>query len=254
MILVMPLIELSEGMGGRKIKCLPELDEYYCKISEDPMLLVKLWRKENAKCIHIVDRDSFERRNNFMNTTVVTYLAEAVDIPLEYSSEFSDIEECRVLLNAGVYRIVLGELAIIDPIGVRKLITEFSPARVAFQCRVKNELVEFPVSGRTFDIKTFITLVKNFEGDRMVFYNEEIISKNLNYNFSKIEKIGFENNIKITLYEGVQNSQSLIELKNLRTQFIDSVIIGLPLYENKFPCQQIWRTAEAEKIELFFKD
>lgn len=254
MILVMPLIELSDGIGGIKIKCHPEVDEYYCRISEDPMLLVKLWRKENAKCIHIVDRDSYERRNNYINTTVVTFLADAVDIPLEYSSEFSNVDECRMLLNAGIYRIVLGELSIIDPIGVRELVREFTPARVAFQCRVSNGLVDFPVSGRKLDIKSFIDLVKSYEGDRMLYYDDEIINQDTNYNYSEIETIGAQHQIKITLFDGIKDSKALINLKNLNTQFIDSAIIGLPLYENKFPCQQIWRTAEAERIELFLNE
>lgn len=254
MILVMPLIKLSDGVGAIKIECSPELDDYYCRISEDPLLLVKLWRKENAKCIHIVDADSFEGKNNYLNSTAAVYLAESVDIPIEYSTEFYEIEECRVLLNSGIYRIVLNELSIADPIGVRKLIEEFTPSRVAFLCKLVVGMVHFPVSKLNYNISDYIKLIKSFGGDRIIFQDENCLSKNEDYSFNLIEQIGKTFGLKITLYEGINNSKSLIELKNQKTQYIDSVILGKPLYQNIFPCQHIWREAESQKISLFLEE
>mgnify|MGYP000919101545 CR=1 FL=1 len=254
MILVMPLIKLAEGVGAIKIQCLPEFDEYFCRISEDPLLLVKLWRKENAKCVHIVDTDSFERNNNYLNSTAAVYIAESVDIPIEFSSEFSDIEVCRALLNSGIYRIVLNELTIVDPINVRKLVEEFTPSRVAFLCRLVQGMVYFPVSNLYYNISDYLKLIKSFGGDRIIFHDETSLSKNEDYSFNLIEQIGKTFGIKITLYEGISSSKSLIELKKLNTQYIDSTILGIPLYQNIFPCQNIWREAESQKISLFLED
>lgn len=254
MILVMPLIKLAEGAGTIKIKCLPEFEEYFCRISEDPLLLAKLWRKENAKCIHIVDTDSFDQNYSDINSTVAVFIAESIDIPVEFSSEFSDIEQCRAILNSGVYRIVLNELAISDPFNVRKLVQEFTPSRVAFFCKLVDGMVHFPISNLRYNIPDYLKLIKNFGGDRIIFYDETSLSKNEDYSFNLIEQIGKTFGIKITLYEGITSSKSLIELKNLNTQYIDSTIIGIPLYQNIFPCQNIWREAESQKISLFFED
>lgn len=253
MILIMPLIELSDGMGTLKIKCRPELDDYYCHISEDPLLLAKLWRKENAKCIHVVDKDSIERKNNFLNITATTYLADSLDIPIEFSGEFATIDDCRMLLSSGIHRIILGEIAFVDPKGAAELIKEFTPARVAFLCRIEHGVVFFPTTGRSYNISEFLNIVKSFGGNRIVYFDEFIIHNQKNYDYSNIERLGEQAQLKITLYEGINNSQELIKLKNLKTKYIDSAIIGRPLYENKFPCQQIWRNAEAERIDLFFQ-
>ncbi len=254
MILVMPLIKLSDGVGAIKIQCSSELDDYYCRISEDPLLLVKLWRKENAKCIHIVDADSFKGKNNYLNSTAAVYIAESVDIPIEYSAEFSDVEECRVILNSGIYRIVLNELSIADQMGVRKLIEEFTPSRVAFLCKLVDGMVHFPVSNLNYNISDYLKLIKSFGGDRIILIDETCLSNNQDYSFNLIEQIGKTFGIKITLYEGISNSKSLIALKNLKTQYIDSTIIGIPLYQNLFPCQNIWREAESQKISLFLEE
>ena len=39
--------------------------------------------------------------------------------------------------------------------------------------------------------------------------------------------------------------EDLIKLQRNASEYVDSVIIGRALYENKFPCQRIWRVAEA---------
>jgi phosphoribosylformimino-5-aminoimidazole carboxamide ribotide isomerase len=36
-----------------------------------------------------------------------------------------------------------------------------------------------------------------------------------------------------------------MKLQNEAGNYVDSVIIGRALYENKFPCQKIWRVAES---------
>jgi len=54
------------------------------------------------------------------------------------------------------------------------------------------------------------------------------------------EKVG----IKITASGGISGYRDLISLLDLTSKGIDSVIIGRALYENKFPCQELWRIAE----------
>ncbi|MDP2037461.1 MAG: HisA/HisF-related TIM barrel protein, partial [Ignavibacteria bacterium] len=50
---------------------------------------------------------------------------------------------------------------------------------------------------------------------------------------------------KVTHSGGIGGSEDLLKLQREASSFVDSVIIGRALYENKFPCQKIWRVAEA---------
>jgi phosphoribosylformimino-5-aminoimidazole carboxamide ribotide isomerase len=50
---------------------------------------------------------------------------------------------------------------------------------------------------------------------------------------------------KITHSGGVRNKDELMDIQNLMPIGIDSVIVGRSLYENRFPCQKLWRVAES---------
>jgi phosphoribosylformimino-5-aminoimidazole carboxamide ribotide isomerase len=49
---------------------------------------------------------------------------------------------------------------------------------------------------------------------------------------------------KVTISGGVRNKDELMDIQKLIPIGIDSVIVGRALYENKFPCQKLWRVAE----------
>jgi phosphoribosylformimino-5-aminoimidazole carboxamide ribotide isomerase len=50
---------------------------------------------------------------------------------------------------------------------------------------------------------------------------------------------------RVTHSGGVSNMKELAKLNELSAFGVDSVIIGRALYENRFPCQKIWRIAES---------
>ena len=50
---------------------------------------------------------------------------------------------------------------------------------------------------------------------------------------------------KITHSGGIRNKDELLDLQSLMELGVDSVIVGRALYENRFPCQKLWRVAES---------
>ncbi|MDZ7763592.1 MAG: HisA/HisF-related TIM barrel protein [Melioribacteraceae bacterium] len=64
-------------------------------------------------------------------------------------------------------------------------------------------------------------------------------------NIELSNSIGAATGLKVTLSGGVGGYNDLINVDENRGEQIDSVIIGRALYENKFPCQKIWRVAES---------
>ena len=50
---------------------------------------------------------------------------------------------------------------------------------------------------------------------------------------------------KVTHAGGVRNKDELMDIQNLIPSGVDSVIVGRALYENRFPCQKLWRVAES---------
>jgi phosphoribosylformimino-5-aminoimidazole carboxamide ribotide isomerase len=66
-------------------------------------------------------------------------------------------------------------------------------------------------------------------------------------NIDLIKQIGSNVNCKITYAGGIKDKDDLFILQELSASYnLDSVIIGRALYENKFPCQKLWRKAEKD--------
>ncbi len=251
MVLVIPSIELSEGESVSYIQDDERIENYYSGISRDPMTLAMFWRKENAKCLHIFDNDSTD--NNFLNANAVLYIINSVDIPIQYSSCFRSIEDCRLFLNNGVYRIVIDELAVSDPEGVRGLINEFTPSRISFRMLVEKGFVFLPASKRYMKEIDFARKVVELGGNRIVYSSTEWCKDCNSRNLLELAKFGEEMNLKITINNAITNSEQLLQLNNLPSKAIDSCILGEPLYDNQFPCQKIWRMAEVEHKQMMLE-
>jgi phosphoribosylformimino-5-aminoimidazole carboxamide ribotide isomerase len=64
--------------------------------------------------------------------------------------------------------------------------------------------------------------------------------------FTVLKNIGTLTNMRITVGGGVGGPKQLWDLQQLTSIGLDSVIVGRALYENRFPCQRMWRTIEAK--------
>jgi phosphoribosylformimino-5-aminoimidazole carboxamide ribotide isomerase len=51
--------------------------------------------------------------------------------------------------------------------------------------------------------------------------------------------------MRITASGGISGLDDLMKIQELEPLGVDSVVIGRALYENRFPCQEIWRLSEA---------
>src|SRR5690606_20949986 len=71
--------------------------------------------------------------------------------------------------------------------------------------------------------------------------------------FDSLERIATESGLRVTAAGGIANARQLWELQKLESCGVDSVVIGRALYENCFPCQKIWRIAEADLEQKFMQ-
>ena len=58
------------------------------------------------------------------------------------------------------------------------------------------------------------------------------------------KKIAVETGLKVTAAGGISSYSDLKQLQGLEVFGVDSVMMSRALYENKFPCQAIWRMQE----------
>lgn len=247
-ILVIPSIDIKDGKTVRVVQGIAELG---CKdYGNDPIEMAMLWRAENAKVIHVVDFDS-SHQHSHKNFELLGNICQSVIIPIEFGGGINSLEDAELAFDLGVFRLVIGSLAFENRNEFIKIFEKFGPKRISAAIDViNNELV---IHGR--QKKTGISVIeysKSLTGigiDRFVVTDVLRNGMMQGPNIELCKNIYQETGIKVTLSGGISNYQELKKVQENSIFGIDAVIIGRALYENKFPCQKIWRVAETDMFD-----
>lgn len=246
MILVIPSMRLVNGACANSIIGEQGTELLYSEYSENPLKLCGLWRRENARTLHLVDVDSFNGENSELNINAALYMSQDIDIPIQYYADFRSIAECKCLLDNGIYRVLISRLALEYPDSVRGLIAKYRSSRVSFCVVTQNNSVSFSNIGIKTDINEFAKLVKTIGGDRLVWGDTDWMDSDGLEFLEDAAQFAQSSGLKITLLNAANNPRQLWRLNELTRYGIDSVVMGKSLYENRFPCQAIWRKIEAK--------
>ncbi len=246
MILLIPSIDLSNGHCARCIMGEPGTENMYSLISDHPFELARLWRRENAKTLHITDLDSMKGRDNSENYKTILEIVKSVDIPIQLLSNYHTIEECRFWLEHGIYRVIVNELIYTDPEGIRALVEEFTPSKVVVGIRAKNGQVVFPTLKKQVSDTEYALYAKELGIKRLVYTDISWEGSLAGPDFEMLRRIAKESGLRVTEAGGIASPEQLWKVQELHKDGVDSATVGRALYENRFPCQQIWRQVEAQ--------
>jgi len=248
MILILPAIDIKDGKCVRLVQGAPGTEKVY---SNEPAQMAILWRGENAKTLHVVDLDgAFE--GHLRNLEAIRKIVDAVDIPVQLGGGIRSYDEVRQLFEIGVYRVVLGTAAIEDPELVRRAIKDFGARKIAVGIDAKNGVVM--TQGWKHDSGVdAISLALNMKslGVCRIVYTDILRDGMLTGpNFEAIKEMAVRSGLKVTASGGVSGFKDLIRMQEMEKFGVDSVIVGKALYEDKFPCQALWRQNEKELKDL----
>jgi phosphoribosylformimino-5-aminoimidazole carboxamide ribotide isomerase len=243
MFLVIPEIVLEDGHCSYCIQGESGMDRHYERLSDKPEELCKLWRRENAKALHIVDLDSYRGLDNSQNIELLKYISKSVDILIQLSTFERPVAKIREFLENGVYRVIVDDIILEDKVGMRQLIDDYTASRVALNVEVFQGNSIF---GHHESVYSDLELAKHAReiGINRAYYYDRLLP--LDHDLGRILHFAKETKMRITVVEGANDHRELIKLQDNFMNGIDSVTIGKAMYENKFPCQKIWRKIEAE--------
>ena len=243
-LLVIPSVDIKNGKTARVVKGIPELN---CKeYGNDPVEMARIWRAENAKLIHVVDFDGSadHTRKNFK---IIEEICSSVIIPVEFAGGIRNLDDAKAIMETGISRLVVSTMAIENRKDFTKALELFGPLKLVISLDIVEE--EIVIRGRK--IRTGITYL-DFAKEMSELGVERFIVTDVNRNgmmngpnIEMSKKVAEITGAKITHSGGVRNKDELMDLQNLMPLGIDSVIVGRALYENRFPCQKLWRVAES---------
>ncbi len=234
MLLIIPAIEIKGG------KCLRVVQGVHGNIStDDPIEMAKLWRKENAKSLHLTDVDG-SPEGRLVNTGLIEKMVQTVDIPIELGGELKGFDEIQKAINLGMYRVTIGSSMIDEPELLKRIIAAFGPSKIVLgivipttdKIAAERAAISTSLKAREFGIKRIVYTDIVHEG----------ITKHPNY--ETIRDLAQQTGMRITVTGGVSGLEDLLKLQDLEPYGVDSVVIGRAMYENRFSCQGIWRISE----------
>ncbi len=248
MLLIFPSIEISQNCCVQLVR---GQEGEVRSFSIDPVQMAILWRGENAKTLHIVDKDG-AAEGKIKHKDLIRRMVQAVDIPIQVGGGLRSYEEVDELFQLGVYRVIIGTASVEQPELVERLVKQFGSRKIAIgiDCRNdrvlisdhKTETVLSPLQHALRMAKLGVSriLVSIRKGDS----DEHVLE------IDTLQDLAQKTGIRITAWGGVKDYHDLIKLQELEKYGVDSVIIGQPLYQNTFPCQGLWRLNEQQLTDL----
>ncbi|MBI5464299.1 MAG: 1-(5-phosphoribosyl)-5-((5-phosphoribosylamino)methylideneamino)imidazole-4-carboxamide isomerase [Ignavibacteriales bacterium] len=242
MLLIFPSIEIQNNQCARQIRQAAGSPIAY---PTDPVKMAVIWRGENARTLHVVDMDGV-REGHILNAECICAMVQAVDIPIQVSGGLRTYEEIRDVLALGVYRVVIGTAATREPGLIERLVKEFGTRKIAIGIDSKNGKMWIEGGKVEADITPleFAMVMKKVGVSRIVFSERNPQTNEHLLPIETLRELAMKTNARLTLWGGVNNYRDLVELQGCEKFGVDSVIIGKPLYENRFPCQALWRLNE----------
>ncbi|MCU0343379.1 MAG: 1-(5-phosphoribosyl)-5-[(5-phosphoribosylamino)methylideneamino] imidazole-4-carboxamide isomerase [Ignavibacterium sp.] len=243
-LLVIPSIDIHNRKTVRVVQGIPELE---CKeYGNDPVEMAMIWRAENAKMLHVVDfNGAFDHSKE--NYEVIKNICSSVIIPIEFAGGIRSIDDAEAVFDLGVYRIAINTMALENRAEFIKLFEKFGPTKVVLSLDFLQGNLVTRGRQKKSDLN-YISFTKEMVElgiDRCIVTDVSRNGVMQGPNISLSREIAEQCNIKVTHSGGLRNKDELLDLQQLIPIGVDSVIIGRAFYENRFPCQKLWRVAES---------
>lgn len=131
---IYPAIDLKSGLCVRLYQgCYDQVTVY----EKDPIKLAKSFAEQGATIMHVVDLDG-AKEGKSMNLDLILKMALESAIKIQMGGGIRTKQQVNDLIRQGIYRVVLGSIAVLKPQDVKEWIREFGPERIvlAFDVRM----------------------------------------------------------------------------------------------------------------------
>lgn len=131
---VIPAIDLKSGRCVRLYRGDYHRETVY---SDDPLAVALGWQEQGAPRLHVVDLDGAVL-GQLVNLEVIAAIVARLAIPVQVGGGIRDEATARMLLTAGVSRVVIGTAAVQEPSLVYSLCQRYGSGQVVVAVDVRD--------------------------------------------------------------------------------------------------------------------
>ena len=226
-MIIIPAIDLKEGECVRLRQGIMEDNTVY---SDNPVEVAKKWEHMGADIIHVVDLDG-AIAGKPVNQKIIKEITESVDIRIQVGGGIRDLKTVEEYINIGVYRIVLGTIAIKNPLLIEDACNSY-PGQIAVGIDAKDGMVAIKGWTEKTEEKAtdFATELEDL-GVSVIIYTD--ISRDgmlTGPNISAVKEMAMSLSIPIIASGGVSSLDDLVALHALEDLGVEGAIVGKALY------------------------
>lgn len=155
-MIIYPAIDL---MAGRCVRLRQGAFDQATHYSDDPAAALAEFAAAGAEWVHVVDLDG-ARAGQPVQHGAIAGLASGASAKLQVAGGFRAAEQVAAMLDAGVGRVVIGSLALIDPAAVQAMIERFAADRITLALDVAMVDGEPIVAGAGWTVSSGRTLAQ----------------------------------------------------------------------------------------------
>lgn len=233
-IRIIPAIDIIDG------KCVRlQQGDYTQKTiyNDNPLEVAKMFEDAGIRYLHLVDLDG-AKAGKVINWEVIENITNKTQLKVDFGGGVKTRETFKNLIDAGVYKINVGSLAVLEPKLFTSWIQDFGDA-VILSADVKEEKIAINGWEKDSELDIYDML-------------EQYTSKGLQQVVcTDISKDGMLKGPSIALYEKIMDQfpdlklvasggvANIEDVERLNEMELDGVIIGKALYENRISLKQL---------------
>lgn len=241
MLLVLPAIDIK---GGRCVQMVQGVEGF--AYSDDAVEIARLCRLENAKTLHVTDIDG-ALTGRPVNTETIRKVVASVDIPVSVGGGLRTFDDVQAAFEFGAYRVRIATMMIENPDAAAQAIETYGPTKVILSIDAMDGIAATRGWTESSGLPALtVALNARALGFRRLVYTDIHLDGTLRgVNLPMLRELAEKTGMRVTSAGGVGGLDDVMKIQELEGLGVDSVVIGRALYQNKFPCQALWRMCEA---------
>ena len=224
-MIIVPAVDLKNGKCVQLVQGEPGTEQV---IIDNPDEVAMQWIQKGAKRLHIVDLDG--ALGSGENLNIVKKIIEKSDVPIQMGGGIRTLDDAKKLLDAGIFTVIIGTMAIKHPEYITQLSDEYGSERICVSLDSKDNKVV--THGWTeFTDKTPLEYAKIFEekeAGSILFTNVDVEGLLKGVDLKPVKELIANISIPIIYSGGITSLDDLKILSQLNT---DYVVIGSALYK-----------------------
>lgn len=230
-MLIIPAIDLKNGKCVRLKQGDMEQETVF---SENPVEVVKRWRDEGARRLHIVDLDGAIKGRPVNHEVISEMVLSCGDIPIQVGGGIRDEETIQGYLDIGVSLVILGTKAVTSPHFVSDACLEF-PNHIIVGLDVREGKVATDGWSK-LSRHDALDIAKGFESDgvnSIIFTDIGRDGMLSGVNVEATAKFASELTVPVIASGGVSSLDDIKSLCAVSSEGVAGVVVGRAIYEGK---------------------